>query len=142
MSILHTLRVALRALLRNKMRSFLTTLGMIIGVLAVIVAVAIGEGAKAKVEEAFAAMGSNLLIVMPGSNSSGGARGGSGSQPTITWDDMRAIGNEVPTVRYVAPVLRSQAQVMSEDQNWSTSVQGTTPEYFLIRSWGVARGTP
>src|SRR5439155_11652123 len=104
MNILHTLRVALRALLRNKMRSFLTTLGMIIGVLAVIIAVAIGEGAKAKVEEAFAAMGSNLLIVMPGSNSSSGARGGSGSQPTVTWDDMRAIGDEVPTVRYVAPV--------------------------------------
>ncbi|MDB4966042.1 MAG: Macrolide export ATP-binding/permease protein MacB [Myxococcales bacterium] len=140
MNMLHTLRVALRALLRNKMRSFLTTLGMIIGVMAVIVAVAIGEGAKAKVEEAFAAMGSNLLIVMPGSTSTGGARGGSGSQPTLTWDDMRAISDEVPSVRYVAPVLRSQAQVMSEDQNWTTSIQGTSPEYFLIRSWGVARG--
>jgi putative ABC transport system permease protein len=141
-SILHTLRVALRALMRNKMRSFLTTLGMIIGVCAVIFSVAVGEGAKAKVEEAFAAMGSNLLILMPGSSTSGGARGGSGSQPTLTWDDMRAIQNEVSTVKYVAPVLRSQSQVMSEDQNWSTQVQGTSPEYFAIRNWPVASGSP
>jgi putative ABC transport system permease protein len=140
MNFLHTLRVALRALMRNKMRSFLTTLGMIIGVCAVIFSVAVGEGAKAKVEEAFASMGSNLLIVLPGSNTSGGARGGSGSQPTLTWDDMRAIQNELSTVKYVAPVLRSQSQVMSEDQNWSTSVQGTSAEYFAIRSWPVASG--
>ncbi|HWE31047.1 MAG TPA: ABC transporter permease [Polyangia bacterium] len=140
MSVLHTLRVAMRALMRNKMRSFLTTLGMIIGVCAVIFSVAVGEGAKAKVEEAFASMGSNLLIVLPGSNTSSGARGGSGSQPTLTWDDMRSIENELSTVRYVAPVLRSQSQVMSEDQNWSTSVQGTSPEYFAIRNWSIANG--
>src|SRR5262245_46368714 len=127
MSILHTFRVALRALMRNKLRSLLTTLGMIIGVWAVIVSVAVGEGAKAKIEEAFAAMGSNLLVIMPGSNTSGGARGGSGSQPTLTWDDMRAIQNEISTVRYVAPVLRTTSQVMSEDQNWTTQVQGTSP---------------
>jgi putative ABC transport system permease protein len=141
-SLFQTLRVAVRALLRNKMRSFLTTLGIIIGVGAVIAMVAIGEGAKAKVEEAFAAMGSNLLIVMPGSTNTGGARGGFGSMPTLTWDDLRAIQNEVATVRYAAPILRSSAQVMSEDQNWSTQVQGTTPEYFLIRTWPVARGVP
>jgi putative ABC transport system permease protein len=140
MNLLHTLRVALRALMRNKLRSFLTTLGMIIGVCAVIFSVAVGEGAKAKVEEAFAAMGSNLLIVMPGSSTSSGAKGGSGSQPTLTWDDMRAIQSELSTVRYVAPILRSNAQVMSEDQNWSTSVQGTSPEYFAIRTWPVSSG--
>ena len=140
MNALHTLRIALRALMRNALRSFLTTLGMIIGVFAVIFSVAVGEGAKAKVEEAFAAMGSNLLIVMPGTTTSGGARGGSGSQPTLTWDDLKSIQNEVPTVKYAAPILRSQSQVMSEDQNWTTSVQGTTPEYFAIRSWPVDRG--
>jgi putative ABC transport system permease protein len=139
-SIFQTLRVAVRALLRNKMRSFLTTLGIIIGVAAVIAMVAIGEGAKAKVEEAFAAMGSNLLIVMPGSTNAGGARGGSGSMPTLTWDDLRAIQSEVPTVRYAAPILRSSAQVMSEDQNWTTQVQGTSPEYFLVRNWPIANG--
>jgi putative ABC transport system permease protein len=122
MSILQVFRVAVRALLRNKMRSFLTTLGIIIGVGAVIAMVAIGEGAKAKVEEAFAAMGSNLLIVMPGTTNAGGARGGNGSGPTLTWDDLRAMQNEISTVRYAAPILRSSAQVMSEDQNWTTQV--------------------
>jgi putative ABC transport system permease protein len=140
LSVFQTLRVALRALLRNKMRSFLTTLGIIIGVGAVIAMVAIGEGAKAKVEEAFAAMGSNLLIVMPGTTNAGGARGGNGSGPTLTWDDLRAMQSEVSTVRYAAPILRSSAQVMSEDQNWTTQVQGTSPDYFAIRTWPVARG--
>ena len=139
---LETLRVALRALLRNKMRSFLTMLGVIIGVGAVIAMVAIGEGAKARVEESFASMGSNLLIVMPGSTTASGARGGFGSMPTLTWDDLRAIRNEVSTVRYAAAQLRTNAQLQSEDQNWSTSVIGTSPEYFLIRSWKAASGRP
>jgi putative ABC transport system permease protein len=141
MSVFQTLRVAIRALFRNKLRSFLTTLGMIIGVSAVIAMVAIGEGAKARVQEAFASMGSNLLIVVPGSTSAGGAHGGFGSLPTLTWDDLRAIQNEVATVRYAAPSLRSNAQVISEDQNWTTQVTGTTPDYFAIRSWAMAKGT-
>jgi putative ABC transport system permease protein len=141
-SVFQTLRVAVRALLRNKLRSFLTTLGMIIGVGAVIVMVAFGEGTKSKVAESFAALGSNVLIVLPGSTNSGGARGGSGSMPTITWDDLRAIQTEVPTVRYAAPILRSNAQIMSEDQNWATQVQGTSPDYFAIRSWPVSSGAP
>ena len=137
---LETFRVALRALLRNKLRSFLTVLGIIIGVAAVIAMVAIGEGAKAKVEASFASMGSNLLIVMPGSTTAGGAHGGFGSMPTLTWDDLRAIRNEVPSVRYAAVQLRSSAQILSEDQNWTTSVTGTSPEYFSIRDWSVASG--
>src|SRR5262245_6333601 len=107
MSVFETLRVALRALLRNKMRSFLTTLGIMIGVGAVIAMVAIGEGAKARVEDAFASMGADLLVVMPGSTSRGGAFGGFGSMPTLTWDDLRAMRTEVPSVRYAAAVLRS-----------------------------------
>jgi putative ABC transport system permease protein len=142
MNPLQTLRVAIRALFRNKMRSFLTTLGIIIGVSAVIAMVAIGEGAKAQVEAQFAAMGSNLLIVLPGSTTSGGMRGGFGSMPTLTWDDLRAIRTEVPTVRYAAAQLASVAQLQSEDQNWSTRVYGTTPEFFLIRNWTVAMGSP
>jgi len=141
MNPLSIFRIAMRALLRNKMRSFLTTLGIIIGVAAVIAMVAIGEGAKAQVEKAFAAMGTSLLIVMPGSTSSGGARGGFGSQPTLTWDDLKAIQSEVPSIRMAAAVLRSSAQLVSEDQNWSTQVQGTTPEYFEIRTWSIANGT-
>jgi putative ABC transport system permease protein len=140
MSLWQTIRVALRALMRNPLRSFLTTLGMIIGVGAVIAMVAVGEGAKAKVEEAFTSMGSNLLIVMPGATSSGGAHGGFGSASTLTWDDLRAIQNEVPTVRAASPYLRTTAQVLSEDQNWTTQVAGVSTEYFDIRSWDVSRG--
>jgi len=137
-----TLRVATRALLRNKLRSFLTTLGIIIGVSAVIAMVAIGDGARSRVEASFASMGSNLLVILPGSTSAGGQRGGFGSMPTLTWDDLRAIRTEVPSVRYAAAQLRSNAQILSEDQNWNTSVFGTTTEYFEIRNWPTAVGTP
>jgi putative ABC transport system permease protein len=141
MSWLQTLRVALRALARNKMRSFLTTLGMVIGVCAVIAMVAIGDGAKARVEQAFASMGSNMLIILPGTTTAGGAMGGFGSQPTLTWDDLKAIQTEVPAVRWAAPALRANAQVLSEDQNWTTSVSGTTPDYFRIRNWALGQGS-
>jgi putative ABC transport system permease protein len=140
MNFFQTLRIAFRALLRNKLRSFLTTLGVIIGVGAVIAMVAIGEGAKATVQEAFTAMGTNLIIVMSGSSSAGGLRGGFGSQATLTWDDLRAIQNEVSGVRQAAPLLRSNTSLVSEDQNWTTQVQGTTTEYFELRSWPVTSG--
>ncbi len=141
MNPLQTLRVALRALTRNKMRSFLTTLGVVIGVSAVIAMVAIGDGAKARVEATFAAMGSNMLIVIPGTSTGGGAMGGFGSMPTLTWDDLRAIQTEIPTVRAAAAQLRTNGQVMSEDQNWGTQILGTSPEYFQIRTWAPALGT-
>jgi putative ABC transport system permease protein len=134
-----TLRVALRALLRNKLRSFLTTLGIIIGVGAVIAMMAIGAGAKSQVEQAFAAMGTNLLIVLPGSSSAGGQRGGFGSQPTLTHDDLDAL-SQVPTVKAVAPALRSNQSLVSDEANWTTSVTGTTPDYFDIRNWPMESG--
>lgn len=140
MTLLETLRTAVTALLRNKLRSFLTTLGVIIGVSAVIAMVAIGEGAKAQVEQAFASMGANLLIIQSGSTTAGGARGGFGSLPTLTWDDLQAIQTESSSVRYAAPVLRTTTQVASEEQNWTTSITGTTPEYFAIRNWPVSLG--
>ena len=141
MNILETFFVAARALLRNKTRSFLTALGIIIGVAAVIAMVAMGEGAKANVAEAIASMGTNLLIVLPGSTSAGGARGGFGSQPTITWDDLKAIQSELSSVKEAAPVLTSAVQMLSEDQNWTTRVSGTTPEYFDIRNWPMELGS-
>jgi len=141
MNLLETLLVAVRALLRNKTRSFLTALGIIIGVAAVIAMVAMGEGAKANVEEAISAMGTNILIVLPGSSSAGGARGGFGSQPTLTWDDLKAIQTELPSIREASPVLSSNAQVQSEDQNWTTRVSGTSPNYFDIRNWPMSLGT-
>jgi putative ABC transport system permease protein len=135
-----TTKVAIRTLLRNKLRSFLTTLGIIVGVGAVIAMVGLGEGAKAQVEETFNQMGTNLLVVLPGVSQSGGSRGGLGSQPTITWDDLSAIRTQVPSVRSAAPQLLTRQQIVSEGQNWSTQVIGTTPEFFEIRSWKAAYG--
>jgi len=140
MSLWQTARMALRALRRNKLRSFLTTLGVIIGVGAVIAMVAIGEGAKVQVEKTFASMGSNLLIILPGTTTAGGARGGFGTMPTLTWDDLKAIREEVSSVRLAAPSTRTVAQVLSEDQNWTTQITGTTTEYFPIRNWVLDRG--
>jgi putative ABC transport system permease protein len=136
-----TLRVALRAILRNKLRSFLTTLGIVIGVGAVITMMAIGAGAKVRVEEAFAAMGTNVLIIQHGSSRAGGVRGGFGSMPTLTWDDLAAIRRDVPTVKLAAPTLRSNMPVVGEDQNWTTTIIGTSPEYFDIRNWPIALGS-
>ncbi len=141
MNLLQTTRISARALWRNKLRSFLTALGIIIGVSAVIAMVSIGEGAKAQVEASFASMGSNMLIVLPGSTTAGGVQGGFGSAPTLTWDDVRAIQTQLSSVRAAAPALRANAQVQSEDQNWTTQVTGTTPDYFDIRSWPIAQGT-
>jgi len=141
LNIAQTVPLAVRALLRNKTRSFLTMLGVIIGVASVISMVAVGEGAKAKVEGVFASMGTNLLIVLSGSTSARGVMGGFGSMPTLTWDDLTAIKKEARAVRYAAPVLSSRVTILSDDANWMTAVTGTTPEYFEIRAWNVARGS-
>ncbi len=133
-------RSAGRALARNKMRSFLTAIGVVIGVSAVIAMVAIGEGAKRRVEQTFEAMGTNLLIVLPGSASSGGMMGGTGTKATLTWADLAAIRKELPAVLAAAPVLRASVVVQGEDQNWTTGVIGTIPDYLTIRSWNIARG--
>jgi putative ABC transport system permease protein len=141
LTVLITLRIALRALSRNRLRSFLTTLGVIIGVAAVITMTAIGEGAKARIQAAFASMGTNMLVVSPGSTSLGGVRGGSGTMPSLTWDDLVAIKRDVPAVRTAAAVLRSTASIVSETNNWSTSIQGTSPEYFDVRGWAMSSGS-
>jgi putative ABC transport system permease protein len=140
--LLASLRIALRALMVNKMRSALTMLGIIIGVSAVIAMVAVGSGAKKKIEEQIASMGSNLLIVLSGSSTSGGFRFGSGTVPTLTVDDAKAIVTEIPAVKYVAPNLSGVAQVVFGNQNWSTIVNGTTPEVLDIRDWPLAAGRP
>jgi putative ABC transport system permease protein len=117
MNLWQTLKVALRAILRNKMRSLLTSLGIIIGVGAVIAMMAIGAVAKFQVEQAFAAMGTNLLIVQPGSTVSSGVRGGYGSMPTLTYEDLAAVRTQVPSVRTAAPVLRSNQSLICEEAN-------------------------
>ena len=142
MNFLMTLRIAFKALGRNKMRSSLTMLGIIIGVGAVIAMIAIGSGAKARIQEQIASMGSNLLIVLSGSATSGGFRWGSGSVPTLTVDDAKAIANEVSAVKYAAPVLQGVAQIVFGNQNWATGTFATTPEALLIRDWAVVAGRP
>jgi putative ABC transport system permease protein len=139
MELRETLSVALEALRVNKLRSFLTMLGVIIGVGAVIAMTAIGAGASARVKATFEQMGSNMIVVRSGSSQQGGARGGAGSQPTLTWSDLDAIRG-LPSVRLAAPQLQRSAQVMGDGQNWATSVQGSTPELFEIRNWRVAEG--
>jgi putative ABC transport system permease protein len=140
MNLFFTFRIAALAILRNKVRSFLTALGIIIGVGAVIAMMAIGEGAKKMIEDQFSAMGTNLLIILPGSVTTGGSRGGTGTAASLTWDDLKAIQTQLTSVAAAAPSLRSSATVASEDQNWTTTVYGTTPEYFQVRNWPVASG--
>ena len=134
------LRIALRALMVNKMRSTLTMLGIIIGVGAVIAMIAVGSGAKKRIAEQIASMGSNLLVVMSGSSTSGGLRFGSGTVPTLTADDAKAIQTEILAVKYVAPNLGGVAQVVFGNQNWSTIISGTTPEILEIRDWPLSSG--
>ena len=133
-------RIALRALARNKLRSFLTMLGIIIGVGAVIAMVAIGEGAKQRVQDQIASLGTNVLVVLPGTVTLGGARTGSGGVQTLVDSDAKAIMREIPIVSAASPVLRSGQQVIAGDQNWSTSVQGVAPEFQQIRNWTVSEG--
>ncbi len=136
-----TLRMAFLALRRNTLRSGLTALGIIIGVAAVICMVSIGEGAKSRIRTQIEATGTNVVLLFSGSSSSGGMRGGMGSQPTITWDDVRAIQSELPAVRAAAPLSRTGTQAIAESSTWTTTVFGTTPEYFTIRNWSIERGS-
>jgi len=133
-------RIALRALGRNKLRSFLTMLGIIIGVGAVIAMVAIGEGAKALVRQQIASLGTNILIILPGAVNVGGARTGSGGRQSLTDFDAKAIMSQIPVVVGASPVLRGMQQVIGGEQNWSTAVQGVAPEFQQIRDWKTADG--
>jgi len=141
-NLLASIRIALRALRVNKLRSSLTMLGIIIGVGAVITMIAVGAGAQARVEEQIRSLGSNLIIILSGSVSSSGARLGFGSQRTITEDDAYAINREVPSVQAAAPALRGAGQVSGGNSNWSTAFWGVSPEYFEARQWGIAAGKP
>ena len=140
MNLMATFRVALRALLRNKVRSLLTTLGIIVGIAAVIAMMAVGEGATMMIKDQIGKMGNNLVIVFPGSSRMGGFHGGSGSQHTLTYGDGLAILEECPYVQTMTPIVRSSAQIVYQDKNWSTSIEGANPNYLEVRSWELAEG--
>ncbi|MBI4490194.1 MAG: ABC transporter permease [Deltaproteobacteria bacterium] len=137
---LMTVRIALRALGRNKLRSFLTMLGIIIGVGAVIAMVAIGEGAKALVRAQIASLGTNVMVILPGASTPGGVRTGFGGVRTLVDSDARAIMAEAPAVAFASPSLRRTEQVIAGNQNWATLIQGVAPEFQQIRGWQVEEG--
>ena len=139
MKLLGLLRVAMRALAVNKLRSLLTMLGIIIGVAAVIVMIAVGAGAQQRVQEQISSLGSNLLLILSGSTTSGGVRMGFGSNLTISEDDAAAIPREIPQTM-AAPALRGTAQLIWGNTNWSTVIFGVTPEYIEVRQWEIAAG--
>jgi len=140
MKFLASMRIALRALRVNRMRSALTMLGIIIGVAAVIAMVAVGSGATARIQEQIESIGSNLIMVLPGSVTTSGMRLGSGAGVTLTEDDGKAIVAECPAVSLAVPTVRGGAQVMFGNNNWATSIQGTTPDYLKIRDLSMASG--
>jgi len=134
--------IALRALMANKFRSILTMLGIIIGVGAVIAMVSIGMGAREKVKTSIASLGSNMLIVMPGAaDSKGGGHSASGTNTTLLLDDANYIKKTVKNIDYVAPTVSKSYQIIAGNQNWTTTVQGITPDYMAIRSLTVGSGS-
>ena len=137
-----SIRIALEGLKSNKLRSILTMLGIIIGVGAVIAMVSIGMGVQQKVQSSIASLGSNLLIVMPGSNAPPGTvRLAAGSNITLTNQDAKAISKQVGGINYVLPAVSSQYQVIYGNQNWKTSVQGTTTDFLTVRNYSVSAGS-
>jgi putative ABC transport system permease protein len=143
MDLLNIIRVAFRALIRNKMRAALTMLGIIIGVAAVIAMVSIGQGASASVQAQIESIGTNLLFVSAGAQNVGGVRSGTGDTGTntLTVDDLQAIKREVPSVSMVTPNVNARSQLVAGNMNWNTAVTGVSEEYPEIRKWPVANGS-
>jgi putative ABC transport system permease protein len=141
MSPVMTFRIALKALARNKMRTALTMLGMIIGVSAVITLVALGKGAQKAIEDQIKAAGTNLVNINAGNFTANGVRGGIGAASNLTLDDVDAIRKEVGNVQYIAPLVTSRAQVIAGNQNWQTRIQGTDVDFPLMREWPIKYGS-
>jgi putative ABC transport system permease protein len=140
MDVISTLRVAFRAIARNRLRSFLTMLGIIIGVGAVIAMVGIGQGAAQTIQKQLANLGSNMVFVSSGSRNFGGLRLGWGATKTLVTEDVTAMLRECPGVASAAPGTQTTAQVVYENDNWGTRITGSTPEYFDIRAWPFTSG--
>ncbi len=140
MGILDIFEIALISLTRNKVRSFLTMLGIIIGVSAVIAMMAVGTGAQENIKSQIASLGTNVILVFPGSFNQGGVRSGTGTSASITPEDLVAIQTQCPSVALASPSVRDGAQIVYQELNWRASIIGATPEYFTIRSWPVTSG--
>jgi putative ABC transport system permease protein len=140
MRALATIRMAVRALLRNKMRTVLTMLGIIIGVAAVIAMVGIGNGAKSQIEAQIANLGENVILVFSGNVTRAGVRSGFFGAGTLSIDDAEAIQREVPGVVSISPEVRGSQQVAAGNQNWYTQILGESPEYFDLRKWPIVEG--
>lgn len=140
MHLKNLLKVAIKSILKARMRSLLTALGIIIGVAAVVVMVAIGDGAQKQVEQQISALGSNLIVIFPGSSTSGGINMGAGSINRFTMDDVNKIQDDATLIKAVSPIVRSGGQVIGGSGNWSTQVQGVSPNYLDIRDWRLASG--
>jgi putative ABC transport system permease protein len=142
MNLFTTLKLAMRALWRNMVRTLLTMAGIVFGIGAVIAMVSGGQGAQQAVKDVFQSLGTNVLILTNGSQRSFGAAGGAGSRQSLTWDDLKALqSGEIPTIKWVVPMLQTRTQVASEDANWNTNVVGTTATWFQVRNWAAVQGT-
>lgn len=141
MNIFLVSKVAYRALGRNKMRSLLTVLGIIIGVSAVITMVGIGQGARASIQSQINSLGTNVIIIFAGSTAQGGVRSGAGTMWNLTGDDAKAIASECPAVSAVSPSNHAGGQIIYSNQNWSSDIQGAAPDYIKIRNLEVQSGT-
>jgi putative ABC transport system permease protein len=135
------IKVAFKSIAKNRMRSALTMLGIIIGVGAVIIMVSIGKGTQVDIENRISSLGTNLLMVVPGSAKSRGVRGGAGSLATLTMEDVEKLERESALLKSVSPVIRVSKQVIAGGENWQTSVEGVSPDYVDIRDWHVEEGT-
>ncbi len=141
MNILKIIQVALKALNRNKMRTFLTMLGIIVGVVAVIAMISIGQGANASIQNDISSLGTNLLFIHSGSSFRGGIHYGSGSVTSLSADDAEAIVNECPSVSMASPTISTRAQVKYQNKNWNTSINGVGVDYLKIRNWELEAGS-
>jgi putative ABC transport system permease protein len=140
MHLKNLLKVAFKSILKSRMRSLLTALGIIIGVAAVVVMVAIGDGAQIQVEQQITALGSNLIVVFPGSSTSGGVRMGAGSINRFTLEDVKKIQDEATDIKAVTPIVRTGGQVIGGVGNWNTQIQGVATNYLQIRDWPLSSG--
>ncbi len=134
------IKLAFRSIMKNRMRSLLTSLGIIIGVSAVIVMVAVGEGSQAKIENQINSLGTNLIIIFPGSSSMGGVHRGAGSRDVFTLDDVEELRENTTLLSAVTPIVRAGGQIIGGEGNWSTSLYGVNTDYFTIRNWEIEYG--